>query len=137
MPPTETCDVICAAIVTDNVRRHLLAVAKAALGLRGEFSVIYHLTAGNPGTLPAGLAIHDRGPLSGPAYLAAAKHARIIVDLDDGTEAAARTARLDALKQVGATVLAEDSPAARVALPRDALFTTPEALVDKVYGYLR
>ena len=139
-PVPETCDVICSTTVTaatENVRRHLLALAKAPLGLRGDFSVIYHLTADNPGVLPAGLAMHDRGPLSGPAYLAAVAKARIIVDLEDGADAATRTARLAALKQTGAQILAENGPAARDVLPADALFSTSEALLDKVYARLR
>jgi len=135
-----TCDVICSAIVTaatENVRRHLLALAKAPLGLRGEFLVVYHLTIDNAAVLPIGLAMHDRGSLSGSAYLAAAAKARIIVDLEDGADAATRTARLTALKQTGIPILAEQGPAAREVLPADALFSTPEALVDKVYACLR
>jgi hypothetical protein len=130
------CDVICAATVTDSVRRHLLALAKAPLGHRGEFALVYHLTTDNPAVLPAGLAMYDRGPLSSPAYAAAATKARIVIDLNDGAETD-RAARLAVLKQARATILAEDSPAARAALPPEALFTTPETLVDKVYGHLR
>lgn len=138
MPNTasETCDVICAATVTDSVRRHLLALAKAPLGYRGEFALVYHLATDNPAVLPAGLAMYDRGPLSGTAFLAAASKARIVIDLSDGAEAN-RIARLTTLKQAGIIILAEDSPAARAALPPEALFTTPETLLDKVYGHLR
>ena len=50
----EVCDVICDATVTDSARRHPLALAKAPLGHRGEFSLIYHLTTDNPAVLPAG-----------------------------------------------------------------------------------
>jgi hypothetical protein len=135
----EICDVICRATVTtgsENVRRHLLALAKATLGLRGEFSAVYHLTAEKPDVLPAGLALYDRGPLSDPGYLKAAARVKIIVDLADGTDAATRTARLSALKEVNARLLAEDDAAARSCLPADALFTTPEALIDRVYVLL-
>lgn len=136
----EACDVICRATVTaatENVRRYLLALAKVALGLRGDFSIIYHLTTDNPAVLPAGLAMHDLGPLSEPAYLAAAAQARIVVDLEDGADAAARTARLTTLKQAGAVILAEDGHAARACLSADALFASAETLVDKVYAHLR
>ena len=135
----QTCDVICSATVTaatENVRRHLLALAKVTLGLRGDFSIVYHLAADRPDELPVGLTMHDHGPLTGAAYVAAAANARIVVDLEDSTSQTARAARLAALKQVNVHLLAEDGPAARAFLPPEVLFTTPEALVDKVYAIL-
>jgi hypothetical protein len=136
---SEACDVICRATVSataDMVRRHLLALAKATLSLRGEFSVIFHLTADASATLPAGLAMYNHGTINDDAYAAAAARARIVVDLDDGAPSDMRRRRLAALKQLGPHVLAEDSPIAREDLPTDTIFNTPEELVNRVYARL-
>jgi len=135
---SEACDVICRVTVspTADVRRYLLALAKATLSLRGEFSAVFYLTTDNPAGLPAGLAMYNRGTIEDDAYVDAVTRARIVVDLDDGVPADTRRRRLASLKSVGAHLLAQDDPIARAGLTPAALFNTPEDLVNRVYAHL-
>lgn len=137
---TATWDVLCRAQVRrdDHTLFGLLAaLSKAPLGLLGEFTIAYHLMAETSQDLPVGLAIHDRGPLYGAAFHAAAGSARLILDVEDGASIATRLDRLTALAAAGAAVIAQRGPATDCLRPPIPTFETPEALIQLVYDLLR
>ena len=134
-----TWDVLCRAQVRKDAPTMfgtLAALSKAPLGLKGEFSIVYHLMAEAPGDLPAGLAVHDRGALYGRTFREAAATARLIVDMEDGAPVATRVDRLAELQAIGAVVLAETGPAI-ACLSGLTTFTTAEQLIQLVYDLLR
>ncbi|MDX2221372.1 MAG: glycosyltransferase [Rhodospirillaceae bacterium] len=137
-----TVDVVCATTAgpaTPRTIKVLSALAKAPMGLRGEFELRLHLDSPDRDGLPIGLVMNDHGPAHGAALAAAAAGAKIVVDLADGRSDAVRLNSIVICAAAGATLVAEDGAVPRNLLTpgRDgATFASPEALLDAVYWLL-
>lgn len=135
-------DVLCAAPAgpaTPRTVKALRALAKAPLGLRGEFELRLRLDSPDRQALPIGLVMHDHGPAHGADFAAGAADAKIVVDMADGRSDCARLNSIVMAAAAGAVVVAEDGPVPRNLLTpgRDgATFTSPETLLDAVYWLL-
>ena len=137
-----TVDVLCRCFAPANaipVFSHLTTLAKAPLGLRGEFTPRFYLFTDAPGDLPAGLAMHNAGPAYGQAFRAIARSARLVIDLADGTPDPARADRLYEIAALGIPIIAEDAEVVRGCFSPGAEiapFQKPQELVDVVYDLL-
>lgn len=94
----------------EHARRNkiLMDLAKAPLGWGGEFSMAFYLATAQPEMLPAGVAMHNRGPRWGLEMYHALKSGRIVINAEiDLARGEAGNMRLFETTGVGSFLLTE------------------------------
>lgn len=135
-------DVVFAGPVSAETKKALpglLALAKAPLGLRGEFSMRYHIESQLPEKLPVGITMHDNGPVRGQALIAAMRAAKIAVVSAEGRSDLNHLETLLTAAGSGAALVIERRRLARqIFTPeQDCLdYSDPDSLVNAIYRLL-
>ena len=120
--------------------QYLQAIAKAPLGLGGEFSIGYFLSA-NPQTLPAGVSMHNQGSRWGLEMYRALKSGKIIINgAIDMAKGEGPNMRLFEATATGSFLLTESQynlgQFFEIGKEID-VFTTQDEAIEKIYYYLK
>lgn len=135
-------DIVFAGPVSADTRKAvaaLTAIAKAPLGLRGEFSARYHVECDLPAKLPVGITMNDMGPVRGRALIEAMSTAKVaIVSAEGRSDLNHLETLLTAAASGAALVIERRRLAGQIFTPdQDCLaYTDPNSAVEAVYRLL-
>lgn len=111
----------------------LLAIGKAPLGWRGEFTPAFYLECDEPEKLPCGITMYDRGRLDDPE-----QRQRVLQDARVVLVSGPDSPPPGEVQSCGALPLVDvSSPAANGGFPGAVFFSTAEELLDALYQHLR
>lgn len=129
-------------ISPEHTRRldYLKQVAKAPLGVKGEFSVGYFIACNQPEALPAGVQMHNQGARWGREMYRALKSGRISLNIHiDVAKGEIGNMRMFEATGIGSFLLTDDGehlhkyfePGVEIETFRDS-----QELIEKIYYYL-
>jgi len=138
----EPVDVVFAGPVGPETKKALpglVALAKAPLGLRGEFSLRYHVESQMPEKLPVGITMHDGGPARGRGLIDTMAAAKIAIVSAEGRSDLNHLETLLVAAGSGAALVIERRRLARQMFTpdQDCLdYSDADSLVNAVYRLL-
>jgi len=119
---------------------YLKEIAKAPLGLGGEFSIGFFISSQQPEILPAGIAMNNQGERWGLDMYRALKHGRIVINAEiDLAKGEAGNMRLFETTGVGSFLLTEYHDNIRQYFEPGVeieTFRNSKELIEKIYYYL-
>ena len=130
------------SITSEHLRRNTLlsSIAKAPLGLGGEFETAFFILTNSPLTLPIGVAMHDHGPLFGRPMYETLSSSRIVINIPaELADDQAPNMRLFEATGVGSFLLTEKQSTIEVFFRSGEeieTFSDEKELIEKIYYYL-